>query len=278
MQLFSVPGAFEIPQAARAAAETGRFDAIVCLGCIIRGETPHFDYIASAVAHGITDAAGETGVPMAFGVLTTDTVEQATARSGPGPDNKGREAAAAAIEMAALYKSLAGAIEPPVRVPRMSADRRRVPRGIARAKPRCRCSTSGKSAASRRTKRSGPTGRDATRRRRKTTSMPTRCRRPWSTSVGRTFANGLVAGTIARVAETDELIAAHLKNWRIERIAVIDRLIMRLAIYELLTEPDTPAKVIINEALELARTFSGEEPVPFINGVLDAVRKTLGRE
>jgi 6,7-dimethyl-8-ribityllumazine synthase len=106
VQVLSVPGAFEIPQAARAAAESGRFDAIVCLGCVIRGETPHFEYIASAVAHGITDAAGDTGVPMAFGVLTTDTMEQATARSGPGPDNKGREAAAAAIEMAALYRSL----------------------------------------------------------------------------------------------------------------------------------------------------------------------------
>ena len=106
VQVLDVPGAFEIPQAARAAAESGRFDAIVCLGCIVRGETPHFDYIASAVAHGITDAAGETGVPMAFGVLTTDTMDQATARSGPGPDNKGREAAAAAIEMANLYKSL----------------------------------------------------------------------------------------------------------------------------------------------------------------------------
>lgn len=108
VHVFTVPGAFEIPQAARAAAETGRFDAIVCLGCVIRGETPHFDYISSAVAHGITNAAGDTGVPMAFGVLTTDTVEQALARSGPGPDNKGREAAAAALEMAAFYKSLTG--------------------------------------------------------------------------------------------------------------------------------------------------------------------------
>jgi 6,7-dimethyl-8-ribityllumazine synthase len=108
VQVLAVPGAFEIPQAARAAAESGRFDAIVCLGCIIRGETPHFDYIASAVAHGITDAAGETGLPMAFGVLTTDTVEQAEARSGPGHDNKGREAAAAAIEMAILYRTLSG--------------------------------------------------------------------------------------------------------------------------------------------------------------------------
>jgi 6,7-dimethyl-8-ribityllumazine synthase len=106
IEVFSVPGAFEIPQAARAAAETGRFDAIVCLGCLIRGETPHFDYIASAAAHGITAAAGETGVPMAFGVLTTNTTEQAVARAGDGPDNKGREAAAAAIEMAVLYRTL----------------------------------------------------------------------------------------------------------------------------------------------------------------------------
>ena len=106
VQVLAVPGAFEIPQAARAAAESGRFDAVICLGCLIRGETPHFDYIASAAAHGISDAAGETGVPMAFGVLTTNTVEQATARAGDGPDNKGREAAAAAIEMAALFKTL----------------------------------------------------------------------------------------------------------------------------------------------------------------------------
>ena len=94
----------------------------------------------------------------------------------------------------------------------------------------------------------------------------------------RTWANALVAGTIERVKEADELIAAHSRNWRIERMAVVDRLIMRMAIAELLTEPATPAKVVINEALELARTFSGEEPVPLINGVLDAVRKTLNRE
>jgi transcription antitermination protein NusB len=94
----------------------------------------------------------------------------------------------------------------------------------------------------------------------------------------RVWANALVAGTIARVKEADELIAAHTKNWRLERMAVIDRLVLRMAIYELTTETGTPARVIINEAIELARTFSGEEPVPLINGVLDAVRKTLGRE
>ena len=101
-----VPGAFELPQAARCAAETGRFDAIVCLGCVIRGETPHFEYISSAVAHGVMEAAGETGVPMAFGVLTTDTEAQAVRRSGPGRDNKGWEAAAAAVEMAILFRTL----------------------------------------------------------------------------------------------------------------------------------------------------------------------------
>jgi 6,7-dimethyl-8-ribityllumazine synthase len=106
IEVIPVPGAFELPQAARCAAETGRFDAIVCLGCLIRGETPHFEYISSAVAHGLMEAAGETGVPMAFGVLTTDSWEQAEARAGSGRDNKGFEAAAAALEMAALFRRL----------------------------------------------------------------------------------------------------------------------------------------------------------------------------
>src|SRR5438552_2048817 len=102
-----VPGAFEIPIAAQRAAESGRYDAIVCLGCIIRGETPHFDYIAAAVSHGITAGASATGVPMAFGVLTTNSIEEAIARAGDGPSNKGREAALAAIEMADVVVQLA---------------------------------------------------------------------------------------------------------------------------------------------------------------------------
>lgn len=106
VEIFDVPGAFELPQAARCAAEGGRFDAVICLGCVIRGETPHFEYISSAVAHGIMDASGETGVPIAFGVLTTDTQVQAEARSGEGRDNKGFEAATAAIEMAVLFRRL----------------------------------------------------------------------------------------------------------------------------------------------------------------------------
>lgn len=102
-----VPGAFEIPLAARHAAATGQFDAIICLGCVIKGETMHFEYIAGAATQGIADAAADTGVPMAFGVLTALTDEQALARAGDNDDNKGREAALAAVEMATLLKQMA---------------------------------------------------------------------------------------------------------------------------------------------------------------------------
>ena len=101
-----VPGAFEIPIAAQHAAESGRFHGVICLGCLIKGETPHFDFIASAVAHGLTSAAAATGVPMTFGVLTTTSAEEALARAGDGPGNKGREAAGAAIEMASVVAQL----------------------------------------------------------------------------------------------------------------------------------------------------------------------------
>src|SRR4029077_21214034 len=101
-----VPGAFEIPLAAQHAAESGRYDAIVCLSCLIRGETAHFEYISSAVSLGLTTAAAATGVPMSFGVLTTNSVEEGLARAGEGPGNKGHEAAVAAIEMAQVVAQL----------------------------------------------------------------------------------------------------------------------------------------------------------------------------
>ena len=101
-----VPGAFEIPVTALRAAETGRFDAVICIGCLIKGETPHFEYIAGAACQAIADAAAATGVPMALGVLTTLTEEQAMERAADGPGNKGREAALAAVEMATLFRQL----------------------------------------------------------------------------------------------------------------------------------------------------------------------------
>jgi len=106
---FQVPGAFELPQAAMLLAESGAWSAVICLGCLIRGETPHFDYISQAVSQGIMRAAQATGVPVLFGVLTTNTAEEAMARAGDGETNKGREAAIAAIDMARLYARLAAA-------------------------------------------------------------------------------------------------------------------------------------------------------------------------
>jgi 6,7-dimethyl-8-ribityllumazine synthase len=103
-----VPGAFEIPSAARTLAETKKYDAIICLGCLLRGDTAHYDVIVNEVTRGIGQSAQETGVPHAFGVLTCDTLEQAIDRAGLKMGNKGFEAALAAVEMANLKKTVAG--------------------------------------------------------------------------------------------------------------------------------------------------------------------------
>lgn len=101
-----VPGAFELPLAAKTFAETGQYDAVVALGCVIRGATPHFEYVCSQAAAGLNRAALDTGVPVAFGVITADNLEQATERAGTKMGNKGIEAALAALEMAGLIKQI----------------------------------------------------------------------------------------------------------------------------------------------------------------------------
>jgi len=106
LKVLKVPGAFELPQAARKLCSTGNFDAIVCLGAVIRGETSHFDYICAETSRGVGQVGLEFNIPVLFGVLTTETLEQAVARSGTEGSNKGRETALAAIEMATLYKKL----------------------------------------------------------------------------------------------------------------------------------------------------------------------------
>jgi len=106
VQLVRVPGAFEIPMIAKKMAESGRYDAVICLGAVIRGATPHFDYVSAEVSKGIASVSLETGVPVAFGVLTTDNIEQAVERAGSKAGNKGFEAAVTAIEMVNLCKAL----------------------------------------------------------------------------------------------------------------------------------------------------------------------------
>lgn len=105
IRIYKVPGAFEIPLVAKKLAASGRYDAVVCLGAVIRGATPHFEYVAAEVSKGIAHVALETGVPVAFGVLTTDTLEQAIERAGSKAGNKGWEAAMAAVETVNLLRA-----------------------------------------------------------------------------------------------------------------------------------------------------------------------------
>lgn len=106
INIVRVPGAFEIPPTAKQMAESGRYDAIVCLGAVIRGATPHFEYVSAEVSKGVASVSIDSGIPVTFGVLTTDTIEQAIERAGSKAGNKGFDAAVAAIEMANLYKAL----------------------------------------------------------------------------------------------------------------------------------------------------------------------------
>jgi 6,7-dimethyl-8-ribityllumazine synthase len=109
LEVVRVPGAFELPLAVRRMAEGGRYDGVVALGAVIRGDTPHFDYVSSAAASGLSAAMNETGVPVGFGLLTTNTVEQAIDRAGAKAGNKGGEAMLTTIEMVNLLKTLDGA-------------------------------------------------------------------------------------------------------------------------------------------------------------------------
>ncbi len=106
VEVFRVPGAFELALTARKVAETGRFSAVVCLGAVLRGQTPHFDFVASEAAKGVSRVSLETGLPVIFGVITTDTIEQAVDRAGARAGNRGAEAALAAIEMADLLEQM----------------------------------------------------------------------------------------------------------------------------------------------------------------------------
>lgn len=106
VEIFKVPGSFEIPLTAQKVAESGRFDAVICLGTVIRGQTPHFDFVAGEAAKGIGQVGMQTGIPVLFGVVTADTLEQAIDRAGVKAGNKGFEAAMSAVELVNLYKAM----------------------------------------------------------------------------------------------------------------------------------------------------------------------------
>jgi 6,7-dimethyl-8-ribityllumazine synthase len=108
VEVYRVPGAFELPLAAQQAARTGRFDAIITLGCVIRGDTPHFDYVCSETTRGIGEVGLNEALPVAFGLLTTDNLQQALERSGDNEENKGEEATLTVLEMLSVFKQMQG--------------------------------------------------------------------------------------------------------------------------------------------------------------------------
>ena len=229
-QSCACPGAFEMPQAARASAETGRFDAVVCLGCLIRGETPHFEYISAAVAHGSDAAAGETGVPMAFGVLTTDTWEQAMSAPAPGRTTRGARPRPPRSRWRALVRrsstALASAAMTAASEDVTRAGRRRAREAALQMLYQWEV---GRGAGDRRSRPIWPRAMadDAGARRTSCASSPTAL-------VARHRSSGSTTST--------RCIAEHAQNWRVERMAVLDRLVLRLAVYELLARPGHAAR------------------------------------
>lgn len=108
IEIFKVPGSFEIPLTAQKVAQSGRFDAVICIGTVIRGDTPHFDYVAGEATKGISSVAMQTGIPVLYGIVTADTLEQAINRAGVKSGNKGFDAAMSAVELVNLYKTMDG--------------------------------------------------------------------------------------------------------------------------------------------------------------------------
>jgi 6,7-dimethyl-8-ribityllumazine synthase len=259
LQIVSTPGAFELVAACQSLAARNDIDAVVAIGCVISGETTHDQYIASAVAHGLTSITVQTGVPVTFGVLTCQSMDQAKARAGGERGNKGAEAMAAAIEAARIVQSTGSASTfptagcaatfPPAGGTRLSRDIRR-----------CALQAMYQFDA-------GAAPTKAVRQ-----SLDESPGNPESHETGYQLA---VKAWSHREA-ADAAVAAISPDWPTYRQPVIDRSILRLAHYEM-SKGGTPPKVAINEAIELAKEFSTEKSPLFINGVLDKIYKSQFR-
>ncbi|MHC4219598.1 MAG: 6,7-dimethyl-8-ribityllumazine synthase [Planctomycetota bacterium] len=247
LQIVTTPGAFEVVAACQALAARNDIDAVVAIGCIISGETTHDQYIASAVAHGLTSITVQTGVPVTFGVLTCQNMAQAEARAGGDRGNKGAEAMAAAIEAARIVESAGCAVPfPPVDQPRLSRDIRR-----------CALQALYQFDA-------GASPAEAVRQ-----SLDESPGNPDAHEKG----YQLAVQAWAHREAADAAVAEISPDWPTYRQPAIDRSLLRLAYYEM-AEGGTPPKVAINEAVELAKEFSTDKSPLFINGVLDKIYKT----
>ena len=223
--------------------------AMITLGVLLRGETAHYEAIYNEVARGIGQSQQETGVPHAFGVLTCETLEQALDRAGLKAGNKGFEAAMAAIEMASIQEKL-----------RDGRSRRRL---------------MGTRRKSRELAMQMLFQGDLGKQKPEEVEELFWGSREDVDDETRGFADDLHRLATQREDEVDELIQKHAQNWRLERMPVVDRNLLRAAVAEMIGFPKTPAAVIINETLEIARRYAAPESIKFLNGVLDAVGREL---
>ena len=250
-----VPGSYEIPLACKAAAGTGRYAAVIALGAVIRGSTPHFDYVCAEVSKGVAQVGMQTGVPTIFGVITTDTIEQAVERAGTKAGNKGFDAGIGGDRDGLPAQGPGGL--------------RWLPGG-ARANTPCRRSTTQTSRASACTTRSTRCGPGCSTRTASTRPGRPRARRS-------EFAQRLAIGVADDRDGLDELIERCSTNWRLVRMPVVDRNILRMAAHELTSRHDIPATVTINEAVELAKKFGTADSRAFVNGIVDRMARQLER-
>ena len=247
-----VGGAFELPLVARRLAVRDDIDAVLCFGLVLKGETSHDVYIAQAVAAGIQQAALETDTPVLFGVLTCDTLEQARERA-TGAHDKGAEVARAALAAVAAMRAApdAGARE-----------RRGEAGGVPAVKKRSR----GRELALQFLYQLDLRGPELIE---ETTGFLAEQEPDREV---REFAGRLVGGIHEHGSELDGVIAGVAENWEIDRMAVIDRNVLRIATFELLHCRDIPPKVAINEAIELGKRYSTQNTGAFVNGILDKIK------
>ncbi len=231
-------------------AKTEKFDAVIALGAVIRGATAHFDYVAGEAAKGVAQASHATGVPVVFGVLTTDTIEQAVERAGTKAGNKGFDAALAAIEMVTLDAAL------------LEGGPLGFPMGAR---------TTAREAALQMLYAVEATGGGAEH------AIGDFRRELPGDAEGRDYADQIVRGVSENPTHVDELIRTASKNWRVERMTRVDRNILRIGAWELEQSREVPRAVIIDEAVELAKRYGTEESSAFVNGVLDRIAEDCGR-
>ena len=249
------PGAYELPLVARRLAESKKFDAIVALGTVIRGGTAHFEYVAGEASSGLGKVAMDAEIPVAFGVLTTENIEQAIERAGTKAGNKGAEAALTALEMVNLIQQIDAA--------EIMTEQKQVKKPSARRRAReCTVQALYSWAVS------GNTAEQVELAFVLDQDMD---------GVDKPYFRKLFRQTIENIETVDFSISPYIDR-TFDELDPIETAILRLAVYELHFELDVPYKVVINEAIEVAKVFGADESHKYINGVLDKIAPALGRK